>query len=86
MGNKVAADAAVLGMIFVMGAQAAETDAKNIKSGATRMYSKEELVFALEGMAKLLDKAANTILALCDELQPEVAEARDKVNDIFKEL
>lgn len=77
---------AVQGMILAVAASAAISDAEGIENGKVRMYSKEELVFALKGAGRFMDKAAETILALLDELNPEVARKNAQIAELNRLL
>lgn len=87
MGKKVVSEAAITGMITCVAASAAEALAEEIRTGL--QSDKEVVAKAVTDLSKLLDRSAQAILALCDELQPEVAKmnkARNSVDDIFKDF
>lgn len=77
---------AVQGMILAIAASTAISDAEGIENGEVRMYSKDELVFALRGAGRFMDKAAETILALLDELNPEVAKKNAQIEELNRLL
>lgn len=77
---------AVQGMILAVAASTAISDAEGIENGEVRMYSKDELVFALRGAGNFMDKAAETILALLDELNPEVAKKNAEIAELNRKF